>query len=323
MLFKLSHPDWSAQRTLPSRSVIRIAMLFMLPYAAAVVQAQEPASQPAPSSSYLNTSFEATEALDRAGKLAASHQWGSAATAMQHAAEKFGEYLVVSDERRHVCIREFVNERLSHWPADGLAAYRTAYEGAARSALKSALLESGEAELIRVADRYFATHAGAAALDEAGERAIERGAFRSARRWYLRLAAQHPNRALRPEGAGPSRVTHGRAWAAKAAWCDALEGDESPLRVLIGTLEDEKSDGTVSWGGREQPLVEFLRVALADATKNAAKPAAHKEALANGTPMLGVTSNRRGFSESTVVAEARLWKFNAFGRVWWEDELSG
>ncbi|MBI5763515.1 MAG: PQQ-binding-like beta-propeller repeat protein [Planctomycetes bacterium] len=291
-------------------------------------QPNEPASQPAtpPNGSYLNSSFEATEALARAKKLIDAQQWATAVTALQTTAEKFGDFLIPIDAQRHTSIRDYVNQQVANVSPDGLAAYRANYEVTARIALKSAMNESGELALIRLADRYFATQAAALALDEAGERAIERGAFKSARRWYAKLATSHPDRNTRPEDAPSTRAPRGRAWHAKAALCDAFDGDESPLRVLIGALEDHGGDGTVPWGGREQPLVEFLRAELMRilAERGNARDAdlVSREAI-NGTTILGNTPDRRGFAKSAAVAEARLWRFVSFGRAWWEDELTG
>lgn len=294
----------------------------------ALAQPNEPTSQPAPppNGSYLNSSFEAAEGLTRAKKLVESQQWATAITALQATAEKFGDFLIPIDTRRHTSIRDYVNQQVSNLPPEGLAAYRANYEATARIALRSAMNESGEAALIRLADRYFATQTAALALDEAGERAIERGAFKSARRWYAKLATVHPDRDTRPDDAPPTRVTRGRAWHAKAALCDAFDGDESPLRVLIGAIEDDKSNGTVPWGGQEKPLVDFLRSELKRllAERGNARDAelVSREAF-DGTSILGMTSDRRGFAKSAAVAEARLWRFQSFGRAWWEDELTG
>jgi outer membrane protein assembly factor BamB/tetratricopeptide (TPR) repeat protein len=277
----------------------------------------------APTASYLNTSFQAAEALDQARKQFDAGEWMASAAAYQETAEKFGDFLISVDGRRLVSNRRFVNQQISGWPREALDAYRTAFEGRARRAFESAMESGDTAGVVDVSERFFPTDAAAAALNEAGERAIESGDFKSARRWFERLAREHPDRdAPRPTGGeNDDRPTNGDAWRAKAALCAAYSGDSSPLRTLVSELETEKPKSRIPWGGREQGLGEMLRAVLAERAPAEAE-GLHKPAVC-GTPMLAAAPDRTGYVQSAAQAEARLWGFSAFGRALWDEEFAG
>ncbi|MCZ6682252.1 MAG: PQQ-binding-like beta-propeller repeat protein, partial [Planctomycetota bacterium] len=247
-------------------------------------------------SSYVNTNFEAQEALSRAEGLVALGKWSAAAAAFQSVGDSFGTSIERIDRCRFISIRDHVNRRIAGWPADGIAAYREAFEGRAAEALRRAQQGREIEALVGVGERFYATGPGAAALDAAAELAIERGDFASARQWYARLLADHPER---------DRL--GDQWRVKASLCSAWAGDSAALRAISDELPPDQPGPSVAWGGREQPLGEFVRAVLSDddTFKRVITVAARSS-------MLGGGPDRRGFFESNATAEAVLWRFSSF-----------
>ncbi|MFQ5429960.1 MAG: PQQ-binding-like beta-propeller repeat protein [Phycisphaerae bacterium] len=285
---------------IPSKPIVSFGVLVGLFAGGSLrpARGQPPASgEKAAGASYLNTSFEAKEALSRARKHVRRGNWPAAATAFQEIGERYGDYLTKRDGERFLSIRRFVNETISGWPEAGRSAYRTAFEAIADGALAAALKRADIEALARIADRYYATRAGASALDAAAELAIERGDFASARQWYARLLATHPDR------------EHGVwRWRAKRALCEAWEGRAARLRKLRAELAAAPDGPRVSWAGRDQPLLAFVDEMLRQIdTGTAVAPDSH------GNPQIFCGGpDRRAFFETTAVAEARLWRFSDF-----------
>jgi len=243
--------------------------------------------------SYLNTSFEAQEALAKAEKRVEEGAWSAAAAAYHAAADRYGDYLIGSGDRAYESIGDYVSRRISGWPAEGLEAYREVFEGPAGEALKRAAAGSAIEPLLEIADQFFPTSAAATALDEAGERSIEAGDFASARRWYELLASVHPDRASR-----------GARWRAKAALCAAWSGDLATLGAAIHRLSQQGRSEIVTWQGRRRPLSEALieqREALLAAGEWRGFPPADPGVLGGGP-------DRRGLFPCGAEAEARLWR---------------
>lgn len=249
--------------------------------------------------SYLNTSFEAEEALSKAQKHIHSGHWSTAATAFQTIGEKYGDYLIATSPDRHVNIRRHINEQIAGWPDAGLSAYRDVYGKAAEIAFEAARDQTSVDDLIAVANTYYPTRAGALALDAAAELTIEEGDFRSARQWYANLLASHPDRSeSRPY------------WQTKLALCAAWEGNLGPLQQLSEEFPARASGPRVTWGGRERSLGDFIRDILDEfdiQNSESTKADSSSPAVFCGD------SDRRAFFSTTAAPEARLWQFTHFG----------
>lgn len=267
----------------------------------------------APDSTYFNISFQAQEALTRADRQAAEGHWPAAALALQEIGEKFGGSVVAAPgatDHRLVSVRDYINYKIAAWPPDGLAAYRAAFESTAKKALDDLSGNPSIDAWARAAARFFATSAGAAALDRAGQLAMEAGEFAAARQWYERLLADHPD-----------REQNASNWKAKLALCRARQGDLKPLELLIIELKNPQSahrDSIVDWAGQRQPVSGFLSAALDEFRRdgNPDNVAAHLDQLGGG-------ADRRGFFTSAASAEARWWRFTAFGRHMSEEIAEG
>ncbi len=262
---------------------------------------------------YFNISFQAQEALARADRQAAEGHWPAAVRALQEIGEKFGDSVIAAPgatDHRLVSVRDFINRKIAAWPPEGLAAYRTAFESTAKKFLDDLTDNPSIDAWARAADRFYAAAAGAVALDHAGQLAMEAGEFATARQWYERLLADHPD-----------REQNATLWKAKLALCRARQGDLKPLESLIAELKNPQSahrDSIVEWGGRRQPVVDFLVSALDDIRRDGMPDfiAAHLDQLGGG-------ADRRGFFPSTASAEARWWRFTAFGRQMSEEIAEG
>ncbi|HKQ49759.1 MAG TPA: PQQ-binding-like beta-propeller repeat protein [Phycisphaerae bacterium] len=265
---------------------------------------------------YFNISFQAQEALDRAEQNlpavagAPDADWADAARAFHEIGEKFGASLIAepgAPSRLYISVREFVNRKIADWPAEGLAAYRAAFESSAAAALAELQNPADIDARVRLAERFYATNAGAQSLDQAAELAMENADFEAARRWYERLLADHPDR--------EQFESH---WKAKLALCLAHQGDLAPLEKLIASLPPSDNlrasapsvDKSVDWAGKSQPLSDFLRLTLDQCRRDGTPdPVSARPELLGGAP------HRRGQFPTTASAEARWWRFNAFGRL--------
>lgn len=286
------------------------AMMLSLQVDRPAAAQQEATEREAPRAVYLDTSFEAEQALARVAQLEADGQWVEAAARLQQVSRDFGRHVIADGPGRYVSICEAVGRRISEWPSDGLAAYRTAFEPAARNALTTARRAGDIADLLAVGDEFFATRSGAEAMDLAAQFAMERGQFNSARQWLDQLLAHHPD-----------RVELGAMWRAKSAVCVARLGDLSRLTALAEAHPAERPGASVRWAGREQSLGEFARGSLREIQGSHAEGSELLRAASEKTTtsIFCGAAHRRARFACRAAAEAVLWKFTAFGH---QDETS-
>ena len=261
--------------------------------------AGEPAKTLSPTS-YLNTSFQAQEALDRVRTHLHNKNWSAAAATYQDIGEKFGHYLIDIAPGRYVSIRRYVNIQVAGWPKIGLAAYRAAFEKAAETAMARGRGTGTVEGLVSIATRYYATETGARALDEASQLAIENGDFQSASQRYTDLLSNHPD-----------REKHRLEWQTKRALCSAWQGDLTKLRKLDRELDTVSSGSRVDWAGRSRTLGRFVKEMLAQIEESGSHPPLPS---ATGTQMFCGNADRSAFFATTPAVEARLWRFTDFGK---------
>ena len=287
----------------PINTSVLIAALIVLTGQRSPVVAQapkpevnNPAKTPSPTS-YLNTSFQAQEALDRVRAHLHNKNWSAAAATYQDIGETFGHYLIDIEPGRYISIRRYVNLQVARWPPRGLAAYRAAFEKVAETALAAGHNRETVEGLVSIAMRYYPTQAGARALDEAAQLAIEKGDFQSASQWYDDLLSNHPD-----------RQEHRLAWQTKRALCSAWQGDLTKLRKLSHELDTENAGPQVNWAGRRRTLGSFIKEMLAQIEAGGLPPP-----FATGAQMFCGDAGRRAFFSTTSAVEARLWRFTNFG----------
>lgn len=260
-----------------------------------------------PRAVYLDTSFEAEQALRRAEQLAEDGQWLEAATRLQQVVRDFGRHVILAEPGRYIAIHEAIGRRIARWPDAGLATYRRAFEPAARAALNTARTSGDLPGLLRVGQDYFATFSGAEALDLAAQYAIEQGQFVAARRWLTRLCNEHPDRSQ-----------FGDPWRVKSALCSAWLGDRSILEALAEEFTADRPGPVVSWAGSDLPIGDFVRRQLSELQTAAVRNAEGTSSIVSGiadaaspTIFCGAAHRRTRFHCSTM-PEATLWKF-AYG----------
>lgn len=248
--------------------------------------------------SYVNISFEAVEALRKARERIERGDWSGAAAAYHEIATKYADYVMPDGRRRFVGVQRYIHLEIAQWPPEGLAAYRTSVDRTASTALEQAQARRDSSALLSVAQLYFATRHGAAAQDAAGELAMESGDFEAARQWYEELLTLHPDRG-----------EFDAQWRAKAAMCEAWQGDAGALRKLAGDFENSKLPVVVRWGGIERPIGRFASDMLAEL--DAQQPATTQSKYASVDAFCG-GPNRRAFFSTNASAEASLWRCRVF-----------
>lgn len=249
---------------------------------------------------YLDTSFEAEESLERARLLESDGRWADAAKLLQLTGQKFGRHVVMRSPGTFVSIREQVNLRIADWPHEGLDAYRAAFESTAAARLNAARDSREPRDFLLLADEYFATHAGAESLDLAAQLLIERGEFLQAHDAYRQLIDHHPDRARRAH------------WRAKSALAAAMAGNVSELESESKIPSRSEPPVDVAWMGRVQDLRGFLRGRLDELRQRTAELQA-AETVTSSPFELGGANHRRGAYPASSVPEARLWKFDIPG----------
>lgn len=184
-------------RHVSSRLSLLTAPILLL--AGAVALAQKPEAKAAREADprrgvYVDVSFEAQQELEVVRLLEVEGLWPQAAIRLQRIARKHGRNVVADGPDHYISLRSAIHRRIAGWPAEGLAAYRRAFDSVAEAAFEAAL-ESNELQpLVSVAEDYFCTAAGAAATEVAAELARKGGDPAAARRWLARLVAEHPDR---------------------------------------------------------------------------------------------------------------------------------
>ncbi len=261
-----------------------------------------------PGSSYLNVSFEAQEKLQKAEREEGLGRWSLAASSYQAVAESHGDFLtpIAPGSGRYISVRAYANQRMAAWPRAGLDAYRSMCEEPAEARLAEIREGLAIEPLLRLAEDYFATDSGAAALEAAAELAIERGELQSARQWYSSLITHHP-----------AGERHEPTWRAKRAMCALWQGDAAPLKELSARFNDRNPGPSVIWEGRETSVGAFAKAVL-DEHERRRTAAPGKEidddrASTSAAVFCGDAA-RRGYYETSAVPAARLWRFG--------DELS-
>lgn len=256
-------------------------------------------------STFVDTSFEVSQALHRIEALEDDGQWSAAAVLLQQLASSHGRHLMEIEPDRYIAVRELVSRRIAAWPPDGLISWRNAFEVAAAAALQVARERNDIPSLVRAADEWFPSSAAAVALDLAAQLAAESGDFASARRWYALLLDSHPD-----------RPRHQEVWKARAALFAAMAGEPAALAALAHEYPPARPGPEIAWGGRQQPLGEFLRTTHAELTRLADRGTAPS---ADTSIFCGSNSRRREYAFDAA-PEARVWKYSITPRVGEGDE---
>ncbi len=238
----------------------------------------------------------AVERLAHAAEKEQQKQWKVAADFYREAVAQFPDRVVPNPGGksggtfRFTGVAGAVQERLSHWPPEGLAVYRNLYGPAAADRLATA----GRGDLATLESVFyddFVTDAGKAAGIRLVDAYAEAGDFPAAAAVGRRLLDLHPVLA----GDRPAVLF-------RTALADHWAGNDAAAHARLGDLQgsDPKAIGTV--GGRDVVLADALAAALAvPAPAPAVDPAA-----ADTYPAFGGPGGRGDVSTTTAKPGASL-----------------
>lgn len=287
------------------RWMLLAGLLMAISAPAQVAVPQQPPAQPGinPESMYGKESAQGVYVRDSAVALEkfanAQHmerlkEWAKAADLYQEVIEKFSDRVVPSQVDSDNNIYQYtsviaaVQQKMSHWPADGLEVYRARYESAASTILDSAGPEDRTA-MQSILSRYFATDTAKVAGIRLMDLYFEAGEFPASAWLGELLLAQHPNLIIeRP------RVMY------RCALAYHMAGDEERAKSILATLTAKYPQETASIRGTDQRLVDALTADLAEA-------APHQQEIADSAwPMYGGSVNHTRLSTAGGLPGAKI-----------------
>lgn len=183
-------------------------------------------------------------------------EWDRAAEVYQDIIKNFADRMVPSDLDRTNQIYQYgsvtplVHEKLSKWPAEGVAAYRARYETEAAAMVDTA--HDNPALLHRVMTWYFITDAGKQSAMRLMDLYFEQGEF-SAVAWIgQKLLAMHP-----------VLDTDRPIILFRTALASHLAGDEERAQLQLKELTEKHGDAKALIRGTEVSLSQVLAKELA------------------------------------------------------------
>ncbi len=272
----------------------RIIWATILGYSSAINiasagQAAPPAPPKAPAAHgvYVDDSFEASDAVSRAQRLAAARQWTQAAELLQHTMDTAGDKLVHLGDGRYRGVRKHITDLIADWPTEGLEAYRQLYDRDMRALMSEAELTAALEDDLAALDRFFCTTSAAESAEQVALRAIESGDLSTADRLLERLLAMRST-------AAPSAARYRALRAVLAAMGGAL----------VPPLTDEEAGVRLRWMGEERPAADILAVLRESPFRLRPLP------RGDDWPVFGGASDRSRRSVSRVDELGLLWRIS-------------
>ncbi|MEW6027495.1 MAG: hypothetical protein AB1599_09405 [Planctomycetota bacterium] len=208
-----------------------------------------------PSRAHIRRSPEAEALAMAAVQAVKDRDWRTAAENYQKAIELYSTALIKAsavdtaiNSDLYWGVRHFCGDALRRMPAEGLKAYNSMFEPAARQALESAVRSRLDTEkLAQVAGFYALTGPGRDALILLLRLSLESGEFYKASGYYRELEQYHPETA---QGLPERRLieefmagkTSGVEWP---AYC----GDNTRSKMMVTRASDEVQGHSFSWTG--------------------------------------------------------------------------
>jgi outer membrane protein assembly factor BamB len=224
---------------------------------------------------YIRDSAVVVEKLALTDRLEHLGEWGKAADVFQDLLQNQGDRVVLSSRPgQYQSVTQAVQERLCHWPAEGLEVYRGRFETQAQGSLQQALAENRPegvddlGMLHRVFSDYFVTDAGKTAGMRLMDAAIENGEFAAAEWIGQRLLDSHPMlmddrpRILFREGIAQHLAGNDAAAAAELseladkfpAALDKVGGKDAVLHDALAEALKQPLVAAVSTGNESWPM---------------------------------------------------------------------
>ncbi|MEK6677232.1 MAG: PQQ-binding-like beta-propeller repeat protein [Planctomycetota bacterium] len=235
---RLRQNKWSAT---VATWLISNLFVFTSAYGQVVIPAPlKSTTAPKPADVYLNDSFEASEAMSRAKRLAERERWVEAIDLLQETIDTAADKLIQSSPDIYTSVREYAHRQIADWPAAGVAAYQQRIDAKLRGQAEAAMESKNLDALLDLFDRCFCSGEAPRLADTIGQLAMESENLALARRVYRRVIDQHPQRSI-----------YAKRFGAMLAILSAMEG----LRDV--THESDPAD-MIKWLGQERPLSEVL-----------------------------------------------------------------
>jgi outer membrane protein assembly factor BamB len=243
---------------------------------------------------YVNDSFEASDAILQARRLAATRRWEDAARILQKTSDQAGDKLTPVGPDVYKGVRDRVNEVIAGWPPEGRAAYQ-AFATPRLEGLTDTLGDSRNLEdWMPLFDRFFCTDAAAELAGRIGQMALESGAVALARSVYQRVLEHHPNHA-----AWTPRYT------AMLRVLSAFEGQADP-----GDPRQTDEEYVIRWMGQGRRVREVTAEIAARFTRS------ERSESASDWPTFGGNPERNRLVHGSIDEIGLLW------RVPWSDGAS-
>ena len=191
---------------------------------------------------FINDSFEASDAISKARRLARAERWVEAAELLQQASDTVGDKLVRISQGYYVGLREHVSDLIAEWPQEGIAAYRALNEREIVAALAEVSSSRSVDEYLVLFNRYFCTSAAAELAEGIAQLAIEAGDFALAEHVYRRVLEAHPD-----------ATEHRPRYEAMLVLLRTMHGDGA------AAVSDADARLKIRWMGQDRTIGEVLR----------------------------------------------------------------
>ena len=240
---------------------------------------------------YINDSFEASDAIAKARRLARAGRWAHAAELLQRTADAAERKLVRLSSRYYVDIRDYTGNLIAEWPRAGISAYRTLFESEMNTALADMPPGKSVSGYLALFDRFFCTAAAAELADTIGQSALEAGDLALAERVYRRVLDHHPDKAAFTQ-----------RYRAMLALVRAMRGKD-PLPIT-----ESEASVKIRWMGEDRTLGGLLP------DLDASFAALRRESSPVGWPIFGGNAERNRPASCEVDELGLRWRFERFGR---------
>ncbi len=264
------------------------------PASAEIPNGPDPNAQPA--GVYLNDSFEATDALRRADRLARRGDWAKAAQTLQRAAETYAGRLTQTAPAYYVDLRRHIAHTIAAWPDAGIEAFRGLFEREMADAWTRLNRSRDVADLLPLLDLYFSTSGAVPLLDRISDLAIESGDFALARRVLRRGITRHPDRSK-----------HGPRWTAMLTLIDAMQptspaGDQADNDRADQADHEGAGQHAIRWMGKMETLESALRQVRESFATQPSSP------VDSSWPIFGGQADRTRIGTTHVDELGLLWR---------------
>lgn len=243
---------------------------------------------------YVNDSFAAADAVEKAKVLAEQGRWREAAELLQQTADEEGDKLIRVGPERYVGVRRRIHTLIAHWPTEGIAAYRSVYEPRMQAELSEVTKSHSVLQLLDLFERYFCTASAANLADAIGQMAVESGDFDLAESVYRRVLEEHPDRS-----------SHAQRFRAMLAILAAIQGQSAQ--------EEADQRTRITWMGNERVLGELLAEIGPDFSD------VRERIAASQWPIFGGNTERNRRSSTGIDELGLLWQFDDFTEAGGED----